>query len=1354
MEPHDGSASHVRRVPRPSGLVWAALVVVWTVAWSVTPGRIAEDTKNDLYVDPWGFLGRALHLWDPQVTWGGLQNQAFGYLFPMGPFFGIGSEVFPMWIVQRLWWMTLLTAGFVAVLNLLRALEAGTPNARIIAALAYTLAPRVVSTIGGLSSEAQAQLLAAAILWPLVLVDRGKLGVRKGVALSGLAILCCGGVNATATAFAILPSAIWLLTRPRWWKRSTTWAWGAAVVAATCWWLIPLLVMGRYSPPFLDWIENAQAVSSQITLLDVLRGTTHWLGHIVTSGGVWWPAGHELVTSRTSILLTTTVMAVGLAGLSLGPRRHRTFLLSTLVCGVVVISLPHVGPFPSPVVAAAQAALDGPLVALRNIHKADLLVRLPLVVGLAHVLGLVTAWKPRRVWLRGAALAGSLAVVIGAAAPAFSGAIAVRGPFKAMAPQWKDLGRWLDAQGGGRALILPAANFGEYSWGRTIDEPLRALTSAPYAVRDAVPLTPAGTVRLLDEMERRTQTGRSLGGATTVLRDAGVRYLVLRNDLVPGESGQPPVALARSALLNTPDVKFTRGFGQTSVDAAGDRVYPVEVYSLSGSVAPELALWDVADVVGATGAPEDLARLADAGQSGRPVIFDGDRTDAVVPAAEIITDGFRARTRWFGAPRGQDVTSGLDADTARGAPDYLPWPEVARRSVVAFSGIAEVRASTSIAEDLGFAGLQPALRPFAALDGDRGTAWATMWDDAPELTVALQEPTDLRSIEVSPWADRARFGEGLGIATEVTVTTDVGSVSSGLHPSGQPTKIALPAGSTSRVTVRIRDTTGGAPGEVVTGLSELTLPGVTARETVVTPRTSTTEADTAVLGAGLGGRDGCAASRDHFVCFAGEQVDPELTGTLTRDVSGLAAGRRVLHGTMAVDPQRPPAELMTVPGVEVTATSVRGRAPAGLPIGVVDGDDRTAWSPSVGDETPSLSLTLDQPTSFTSLRLQTRQQWAEKEAPAVVVDVDGTDVTRRLQAGGVLTIPPTTGRKLTLTFVGVPGEDRPGIGALELEELQIYGHDFRRPSQELNGACGEGPELTVDGRHIPTSAKGTRSAVFGLGEFTWQACEPIEINHAPSHHVSLEPWRGVSPRSVVMAPVQARPEATSEPIVTEHISASEVLGEVSTGTRRLLVMSENRNTGWRAKVGSVTLAPQVVDGWRQGFVVPEGVSGHLTIDFAPDTSYRRGLFLGGLMAGLLVLVAAWPGGRRASVEEPHRRSRRWLIDVGVIVGSAAVAGPVGVLVGAAAAGVVRFVRVPRAVWPIAIVTLAVAAATVQVWTSPGGVGSPAVEGTVRLLVLASMALAIATAGKQATGQARTRHLDPVVTDGGEQKGEG
>src|SRR4051794_30245172 len=66
-----------------------------------SPGKIIGDTKLDLAVDPLAFLGRALTLWEPEGAAGQLQNQAYGYFFPMGPFFALGQLAgLPVWVTQ------------------------------------------------------------------------------------------------------------------------------------------------------------------------------------------------------------------------------------------------------------------------------------------------------------------------------------------------------------------------------------------------------------------------------------------------------------------------------------------------------------------------------------------------------------------------------------------------------------------------------------------------------------------------------------------------------------------------------------------------------------------------------------------------------------------------------------------------------------------------------------------------------------------------------------------------------------------------------------------------------------------------------------------------------------------------------------------------------------------------------------------------------------------------------------------------------------------------------------------------------------------------------------------------------
>jgi arabinofuranan 3-O-arabinosyltransferase len=1306
--------------------VLAGVLLVAGVAWSAPGGLVSADTKNDLYVDAWGFLGRSLHLWDPQVTWGVLQNQGYGYLFPMGPFFGVTTAVLPVWVAQRLWWTLLLVGGLLAANALLRALPVGTPATRLVAAVAWTLSPRVLSTLGGLSSEALPALLAPAIALPVVLAARGRMPVRRAAALSGLAVLGCGGVNATATLLATVPTALFLVTRTRWWCRQLTWWWALAAVLASAWWLGPLVVLGRWSPPFLDWIEGSVDVVRRLDAVDVLRGTTHWLEHLVTAVGPWWPAGHELVTVPVLVVATALVGATGVAGLGLPGMPERRWLVATAAVGAVVLLVAHPGPVASPLADAAQGLLDGPLAPLRNVHKADPLVRLPLAVGLAHALAVAAQAARRRRAGRPLLAAVAAVTVLTAVSPGLTGAMMPPGGFPRMAGQWVEAGRWLTERADqGRALVVPAAGFGEYEWGRPLDEPVRPLSTVDYAVRDAVPLTPAGTIRFLDDLEHRLQAGTALGGEVDVLRRLGVRWLVLRNDLDAAATGQPPVALARSAVRTSAGVSLARGFGPTRLDATGDRVFPVEVYDLGGNRSVAV-VQPLAGVVGVAGGAEDLARVLESGESGL-VVLDGDRPPSFRTGRRVVTDGYRARDRWYGTTRGRDATSTLTVDEVPGSTDYRPWTDDADlASHTAWRGVAAVSASSSVASDLTVAGLRPADRPAAALDEDPLTAWTTVGDSEPTLTVRLAQVASPRWVRVVALRrEGPRVAGGTGVATRVRVTTDAGSVTAALGESGAG-RIMLPEGSTGTVRVTVLDTDAGAPGEVLTGLATVEVDGVRARELVVPPVSGAASrggpADVVVLDAGLPGTQACARPATDVVCLGAGELDPEGGRALDRGLPDVGAGSFTVSGHLVPQPGARPRGL-AAPGVGVEASTSRSTAAGARPETVLDGDPATAWSPAAGDRSPRLSIRLPRPVDVDGLRLDTRRGWADRYRPFVEVSLDGRTTNVRATTGGVLRVSGRGVRTIGLRLV--LAEDQAALAGLELAEVEVLGADVDRPAGTVRLACGAGPELTVGGRSVPTRASGPRSALWGEGALEWQACGPVRLD-GPADLV-VEGVDGWQPASAVLRrdgdlPAGGDVTAAATALDARWVGDTRVVADVPSGPARLLALDTNTNPGWVATLGGTPLEPVVVDGFRQGFLVPDGASGPLDARFGPDPTYRTLLAVGLVLALLLPLSLLLPPGPRRPARSARRAGPPLLVAGLVVAAAGLLVGPWGALVTAAGLGVAAAARRPDvAAWAggatAALGGLVVAGALVV------GAGGEGVEAASTLLVVTGAALA-------------------------------
>ena len=78
------------------------------------------------------------------------------------------------------------------------------------------------------------------------------------MALSGLAVAAMGGVNAASTGYVLVLPALFILISASGERRLSLLAkWAAAVLAGTAWWLVPLLLQGRYSFNFLPYIEQS-----------------------------------------------------------------------------------------------------------------------------------------------------------------------------------------------------------------------------------------------------------------------------------------------------------------------------------------------------------------------------------------------------------------------------------------------------------------------------------------------------------------------------------------------------------------------------------------------------------------------------------------------------------------------------------------------------------------------------------------------------------------------------------------------------------------------------------------------------------------------------------------------------------------------------------------------------------------------------------------------------------------------------------------------------------------------------------------------------------------------------------------
>ncbi|TMQ96737.1 DUF3367 domain-containing protein [Actinomadura soli] len=1220
--------------------VLACCLTLTALAFGTSPGAILADTKIDMAVNPLGFLGRALHLWDPE-QFGQLQNQAVGYLFPMGPFFALGDLIgMPAWITQRFWLSLLMCLAFTGMWRLAGRLGAGRPWTRLFAAMAYALAPNGLATLGQISSEYLPVAMLPWIVLPLVSAAAGETGRIRAAARSGLAIACCGGINATATVAVLVVPVVYVVTRPRGSFRMRTLAWwSAAAGAAAAWWLVPLLLTGTYGFSWLTYTEKAETTTGPTGLINVLRGAERWVNYLIVDGQVWWPVGHGLSAGPVPIVCTGVVAALGLAGLLGRMLPERTFLLLTLLAGLAILSMGHISDLPGPFAGQLRDLLNGPLAPLRNLHKFDAVVRLPLALGLAHLLAGVT--RP--------ALGGSLKALVSlpvAAAVAIGGSgvtaashgLTGPGEFREVPGYWRDAASWINARAGRQGVLaVPGAPFGEYLWGRPMDDIVQPLLTARWGVRQLVPAGSPGYTRALDAIDQQVRSGQGSPGLSAFLGRMGVRYLLVRNDLRRETLRGAWPARLHQALDDSPGLRKAASFGRPvggdaddAVSAVDQRYPALEVYEVEGA-AGVANLTDATGPVRVYGGPESLLAMADddALPPG-PVLLNDDAAD--LKGVPVVTDSPRLLRRNFGELHQTSHT--LTAAHRAEATDVLDerWKRYATH-VTYGGGVRDVTASTSAAGDEVIPPLrEPGGTPFAAFDGNPFTAWETGGWRGPVgqwLRVGFDGPRDVRGLTAA-FAEDASHGPAV---SRVAVETENGRIEQGVQRTVGAQPLRAPPGLTRWLRLRITGlaSTPGLPNFAKAAVAEVSISGLAPTRTYTLPAPAGIDGPaTYVMSRPPGATAECMEGSLRWVCRpslgSGDEEGPGFARTFT----SASAAKAPVTGTATLT-SRPLIERFTsVRGQpSVRASSTLSGHPADQARSGFDGDPATSWIAGGDDPAPKYSVRW---TGRKRLSAITVGRPSGAAGPVRIRVTGGGGETREGLSDdrGRLSFAPMITDRLTLTFFR---ESR--VQPIQVSDLAIPGvkpmPDVR--TFPLRLACGFGPKLRIGTADVPTKAEGTFGDLFAGRPLRFTACAQAALAPGPNHLTAapFDPYR-VDTVTVGTKPVAQDATAAPQPVKVTGWGASSRRLKVDAATASFLAVNENFNTGWRATAGGTELRPVRLDGWKQGWIVPAGTSGAVELTYLPDRAQRVAVVAGLGLLLVLLLIAVAPRKKRRREE--------------------------------------------------------------------------------------------------------------------------
>ena len=1279
-------------------LLWVVTALIVVQVFMQQPGQLVHDTRFDLALEPLTFISRVWDVWDPLGDMGRLRNQGVGYLFPMAPFFALGELLaIPGWVVTRLWIALVMVVALWGFARLVDVMGIGEPMGRFIASVAYVVSPLLISRAGNTSWFVIGAALAPWCLLPLVKASRGG-PIRRRAAASGLAVMCTGGINAAITLGMLGIPALWLLTRERGPRRRRLGAWWiAAVVAATYWWVLPLVIQGGYGYNFLPVTERAYVTTAFGSPFEAVRGLGDWLSY-TSFVRTPLPSGFSLANDSLAIFGSAAIAAVGIFGLARRDLPHRRFLVLTFMVGVAIIGAGYGGTLGNPLAPFVDRLLDGPLGPVRSIFKFQPMVLLPLVLGFAHGATIVLRWLDgrRARWARGAGVAALILMLIASASPVIRGELVNDDAVDAVPSWWTETADFV-ADAPGRVLVVPGVSQADFTWGYTGEEPMQWLSEVPWATRNIVPQGSTSATTVLDTIERTISAGGD-PALDEYLAVNGFSTVVVRNDTKWQEYGAPSPQAVNSAVRAS-GLELQESFGP-AVPGATDPLTPdlelsqIEVYSVPAFTSDGLARsFPTSTAAVVTGDSGSALRLEQYGLADRALITAQDADPADLPDEWIITDSNRRRYVSFGlnrangsyvltptegGPNGQPLERGL-----------LPGTVLSSQTTAARTGVREVTASSygSIFVPV------PEAAPSRAVDGDPRTAWvsgAGLDGEGQWIELELDEPVDVGSIDVEilddgPWRTRVE---------EIQVITDAGNLATRTQAGEGTQALSMPAGPTSRIRLVFSEVQPRPGGSAAPGIREIRIPGLAVDQRLAVP----TEFIAQFAG-GSGPLPTYVLQRSTVSPFSILRRDEERS--LRRQVLVPAEGALGLAATVAPQPSEALLDAIdTTPTFAIDASSTLANLPRFAARNLVDADPDTVWigarppdteNPGFArdvvaaessapwqslDERPVISMAWSEPRVVSELRVT---PVAGYSSPVSVLIQSGSEQREaEIDGFGFARFDPLLTDSIEVSFPRIAryviGESRfgPQVRPIALQALVPNGVEDLLPgplddAEPVTVPCEEGPVVRVGDIERRLALESSARDIVELQPIAAEVCDldPIPVVAGQLQVDAINDDGAFAVRSVVLRD-PTRPggvggldgSGDATPVRSTEIQSwgrVDRTVRIASGAEAYLAVQENVNSGWQASLDGQRLEPITLFGWQQGFIVPAGTGGDIELHFAPSDTFRLSLLVGGLLVVVLVLAALPFGRGNPSPAIGEARWARW-VDGGIITVAAIVIG--------------------------------------------------------------------------------------------------